>query len=65
MRTDTATIEDELQRLRDEVRHLRAGIAAYRSVLSITGDRTPYSVVDNKNIIFVRSWEYVDSTRQK
>ena len=44
MRTDTATIEDELQRLRDEVRHLRAGIAAYRSVLSITGDRSPYKI---------------------
>ena len=55
--------ELELQRLRDEVRHLRAGIAAYRSVISISGDRIPYSVVDNKNIAYIKIWEQVDLTR--
>lgn len=57
------TSADEIERLRREVRHLRDGINAYRSVLSISGDRMPYSIVENKNLIYVRSWEYVDSVR--
>ena len=55
--------ELELQRLRDEVRHLRAGIAAYRSVLSLSTDSLPYSIVDNKNLMYIKAWEKVDLAR--
>lgn len=54
---------DHVTALEAEVRHLRAGIKAYRSVLTIAGERHPYSVVENKNLPFVRAWEQIDQTR--
>lgn len=54
---------NDLAALEAEVRHLRAGIKAYRSVLTIAGERNPYSVVENKNLMYIRAWEQIDQTR--
>lgn len=60
----TRPTHDDIERLHDEIEHLREGLDAYRSVLSIRGDRVPYSIVDNKNLLYVKTWEQIEKVRQ-
>lgn len=62
---EDAPATQHVEKLEAEVKHLRAGINAYRSVLTVKDGKTPYSVIENRNILFVTTWEQVDARRGK
>lgn len=55
---------DDFDELRAEIRHLRAGISAYRAALTLSGGRAAYSIVDSGNLRYVRAWEEIDQARK-
>lgn len=56
----------EATAMRQELRHLRAGIDAYRSVLHVrTSGRHSYGIVENKHLGYVLHWERVDEKRKQ